>query len=123
MRVIDKLLLEGIIFLVLFVVYMNCSDKPILFKNFWRTYFYVMIYLIPVVLFATVIPLTYNLFTFLLNLSIIIFFIELIVFNIIWINATETEWYRYCTSKLLGIIFSFSIVSMFLVTFIVKCFK
>jgi hypothetical protein len=122
MKLTDKFLLEGIIFIILFAMYMIWSDRPIVFKNFWRTYFYVLLYSMPMVLFLTLFPLN-NLFKVCVNWTIIIFFFELIVYNILWVNKNDIEFSKYCSSTMFGIVFSLSLVVMLIISFIVKWCK
>lgn len=75
------------------------------------------------VIFITVLPLTYNTFGFLLVWSLIIFFAEMVIFNVVLVNKEYADWIKYCTSKLQGYIFAGSIAFLFTLSFIIDLFK
>lgn len=123
MKLIDKLIMEGLIYGVLFALYMLWSDKPFVYKFFWRTYYYVLIWSLPMILFATLLPLAYDSFTLFLLWALIIFFGELVLFNIAKANKEQVEFFAACTSKLYGYVFSGSIALLAIVSLIIKSFK
>jgi hypothetical protein len=123
MRVADRLILTGIIYMLIFSIYMIWSDKPIVYKYFWRTYFYLMIYSLPMVMYIIIIPLCYNYpQALLLCWSLILFFAGFIVFNLILINKEYTVFYNYCTSQLYRYIFTGFIMLLIFISLFVKCF-
>jgi hypothetical protein len=123
MKLIDKFIIEGMAFIMLFVVYMIWSDKPIIYKYFWRSYFYVLLYAIPFVFSITILPMSDNLFKTMLIWSMVIFWGEFIIYNFLAINKDYHDFIEYCTSKVFGIVFSLSIVVMIFISFIVKSLK
>jgi hypothetical protein len=123
MKLIDKLIIEGLIYGILFSMYMIFSDKPFVYKYFWRTYYYVVIWSLPMVLFATVLPLAYDTFTWFLLWSLIIFFGELVLFNIAKANKDQVDFFAACTSQLYGYVFSGSIVVLAIVSLVIKFLK
>jgi len=52
-------------------------------------------YSLPMAMFVTLLPLTYSTLSSLLVWSIIIFFAEMVVFNVVLINAETTDWIKY----------------------------
>jgi hypothetical protein len=125
MKLVDKLLAEGIFFMIVFAVYMIWGDKEIICKNFWRTYFWIMIYLFPMLFFATLLPYTYNdsTFIFIINLAVVIFLGELVIFNGLSVNKDQIKFAEFCTSQIFGYVFSGSIALVLIIGFIVKYFK
>jgi hypothetical protein len=123
MRITDKIIAEGIIYIVLFSVYMIYSDRTFIYKNFWRSYYYVIMYSLPMAMFVTLLPLTYSTLSSLLVWSIIIFFAEMVVFNVVLINAETTDWIKYCTSKLQGYVFAGSIAFLLLLSLFIDFYK
>jgi hypothetical protein len=123
MRIIDKSIAEGVIYVVLFSIYMIYSDKPFIYKNFWRSYYYIIMYSLPMVVFITLLPLTYSTLSSLLVWSLIVFFAEMVIFNALLVNSEYADWIKYCTSKLQGYVFAGSIAFLFLLSLFIDFYK
>ena len=102
MKMIDKIIAEGIVYMLLFSIWMIWSSRT----SAWRTYFYVMLYSVPVVFLLTVLPLAYSTIQIIQIWTLIIFWMFLIAFNILLINKDSVEFSKYCTSKLYGLVFA-----------------
>jgi hypothetical protein len=74
-------------------------------------------------IFVTLLPLTYSTLSSLLVWSIIVFFAEMVVFNVVLINAETTDWIKYCTSKLQGYVFAGSIAFLLLLSLFIDFYK
>ena len=123
MRIIDRILLEGVIFILLFAVYMIYGDKQFWFKTFWRTYFHILIYGFPLVLIITTLPMVESGFSLMVSCTIILFLVELIIYNILLINKPFKIYQELCNNQTYGIVFSLSIAAMLLVSLLIKWFK
>jgi hypothetical protein len=123
MKMIDKIILESLMFMALFAVYMIYGDKPFLFKNFWRTYFYVLMYGFQLALIITALPLAEGGFSILVLWTIILFLTELIIYNVLLINKPLAVYQGLCNNKTYGLVFSISIAGMLLVSLLIKIFK
>jgi hypothetical protein len=117
MKMIDKIIVEAIIYVVLISIWMIWSYK----SPAWRTYFYVTLYSIPVVFLLTVFPLTENSFQIVLILALILFWLFLIAFNVLLINKDSIEFSKYCTSKLYSYVFVGIAVVLLSLSLIFKC--
>jgi len=118
-----KIALVCVIFVILYVVYIQFANNPFLFKNFWRSYYYTIVCGFPLVLLIYILPSIGSSFSITLILSTIIFLSELIIFNLLLINAEDIVFRNYCTSKAFEIIFLSSLGVLFLVSFIIKLIK
>jgi hypothetical protein len=118
MKMIDKIIIEGITYIVLYSIWMIWSEKNVI----WRTYFYVMLFSIPVTFYLTTLPLAENSLQIVLLWGLIFFWGFIIIFNFMLINKDSIEFSKYCTSKLYGYIFTGLAVVILGLSFIVKCF-
>ena len=123
MRLTDKIAFIGMCFAVTFVIYMLRSKLPFIYKEFWRTYFYVMVYGSMLTLFAIAIPNAETLFTKFILISLTIFLSELVIYNIFLLNADLLTWGKYCKSVIWGRIFTIEIVAMLIGCIIIKFLK
>jgi len=123
MRITDKLVATGIIYMMIFSIYMIWSDEPIVYKYFWRTYFYMMIYSLPMIMFILILPLCVNnpLAKF-LCIALVVFFGGFIAFNLRLINEDSVSFHNYCTSQVYRYVFTCFIALLIIVSFIIKCF-
>jgi hypothetical protein len=122
MRVIDKLLVIGFVFALLYAMYMVFGNKQIIYKTFWRSYYYLLMYSLPLAVFVAVLPLAYNAFTVFVVWSFIIFFAELVIFNLFLVNKEGNEWVNYCTSELFGYVFAVSIALLLIISIFIELF-
>ncbi len=123
MKMTDKLIVEGIIFMIVISMYMIWSNKPIIHANFWRTYFYTSVFLLPLALFLTIKAEVNNSISLVFCWSIILFLGAIILFNFSLINKDELEFSKYCTSKNWGIGFCIFIIIMLSVAITIKIVK
>jgi hypothetical protein len=97
------------------------GDKPIVYKNFWRTYYYIVLVYSPLLaMFICLFPLAYSTFTLLLIWCIVIFLAELLVYNFFLVNKDGLEWVAFCTSKVFGYIFSGSIAVLLILSIFIE---
>jgi hypothetical protein len=115
--------ISTITFLLVYSIYMMCSNTPILFKNFWKSYFYIAVHGLGVSLLLYIAWDADNSIFKLVYYGGIIFLIELMIFNLSIVNKDRISYYEYCTSKVFGIIFTLLILVMLIVIFIIKNFE
>jgi hypothetical protein len=118
MKMIEKIIIEGIIYVVLYSIWMVWSEKNVI----WRTYYYVMLLSIPVVYYLTTLPLAETSLQIVLLWGLIFFWGFIIAFNLMLINKDSIEFSKYCTSKLYGYVFVGIAVLLLSLSLIVKCF-
>jgi hypothetical protein len=120
---IDTISIFGIAFMVLYVAYMLNSDKPLFYPYFWRTMNYCLIYGLPFTMFICLIPATTNTLQLSVLLSLIVFFGEFLVFNLLIANLDYIKFKEYINSRVFILILSYSVAVMLLTVGIIKLIK
>lgn len=121
--VLSNVLITGLIFGILYVVYMVNSDRPLFYPYFWRTVNYLLLFGLPFVWLICLYPLRVDALTTILLWSLIIFFGEFLVFNLLLANADELKFKEWITSRVFSLVLSGSLIVMLLIVAIVKLFR
>jgi hypothetical protein len=116
-------LIFGVAFMVFNVAYMLYGDKPILWPYFWRTMYYVTMYGLCFALYVNYIPIAKGMFQTAVLYSIIIFFSEFLIFNLLLINADYVKFKEYINSRVFILFLSYSVAVMLLTVGIIKLIK
>lgn len=119
-KVINKVIIIGMVYMVLFTIYMIYAPSVVVGASFWRSYYYLLMYAFPFALFITFYSLADTVLQKLFILVMIIFLFELICYNIALIHKDVFEWTKACLSKTFGFIFAGSIVVLLGTTLIIN---
>jgi hypothetical protein len=106
LKVINKIIISGIIYMVLYTIYMVFAPSIVDLPNFWRSYYYILMFSFPFSVFLIIYPLAEAIIQKLFMLVILTFLFLLISYNIALINSDILEWNRACISKVFGFIFA-----------------
>jgi hypothetical protein len=99
------------------------SDRPLFYPYFWRTVNYLLLFGLPFVWLICLYPLRVDALTTILLWSLIIFFGEFLVFNLLLANADELKFKEWITSRVFSLVLSGSLIVMLLIVAIVKLFR
>jgi len=122
-RMISIAIIFGIAFMVFKVAYMLYGDKPFIYPYFWRTMYYLTLYGLCFALYLNFIPIPKSTFQSAALYSIIIFFGEFLIFNLLLINADYVKFKQYVNSRAFILFLSYSVVVMLLTVFVIKMIK
>jgi len=92
--------------MVLYTIYMVFAPSIVDLPNFWRSYYYILMFSFPFSVFLIIYPLAEAIIQKLFMLVILTFLFLLISYNIALINSDILEWNRACISKVFGFIFA-----------------
>jgi uncharacterized membrane protein len=110
----------AVVFLILGSIYMFCSSRPFLFPNFWKSFLYIVILGYGLGMTILSLPPMKQILPFGIMFSTVIFLFIWLMFNLIIINQDNNKFYEFCTSKIIGEIFGWSILLMFSIVLLVN---
>ncbi len=113
LKIINKLIIIGIIYMVLYAMYMVLSPSVVVSSHFWRSYYYILMFSFPFSVYFVIYPLAEAIIQKLFMLCIMIFLFLLISYNAALVNRDLLEWDKACISRIFGYIFA-GVIAVFL---------
>jgi len=110
LKLINKVIIVGMGYLVLYTIYFIYAPSEVVISNFWRSYFYLLMFTFPFAFYFVIYPLAETVLQKLLIIVILAFLFELICYNTVLVGKEILEWNKACISKIFGFIFSGTIV-------------